>query len=257
MNRIPIDSAGVAHGVGLFETMLVVSGRVLQIDEHLERMRASCDALGFPQPGAAAFRREVELACAGSPADEAALRCTWIAAGAVDDPLAWRLAASIAALPEVTLSRRNRGRAITLDASFVRSMPQHKMTSYAVCVVGLRQAITRGADEALFVTRDGLVLEGSSTNVFAVRGRTLITASVAEGLLPGIVRAWVISAASRAGLAIEERAPSVDELRGGGFLTSSLTTLAELRVLDGAPCAPAGEAFERLQELWRHDFELA
>lgn len=250
MKQVPFDAAAVAHGVGLFETMLVVRGRALHAEEHLARMTASCDALGFPRPDSVAFRREIDLACAAVPAEEAALRCAWIAGGRADDASAWTLGASVGEVPRVTLFRRERGRAITLDGSFVRALPHHKTTSYAVCVVGLQRAIAGDADEALFVTREGFVLEGTSTNVFAVRGGTLITAPLSEGILPGIVRAWVFSAASRLGLSIEERAPSIGELREGAFLTSSLTTLAELRMIDGRACRAAGSSFDQLRELW-------
>lgn len=257
MNLLPFDSPAVAHGIGLFETMLVLRGRALQVSEHFERMTASCDALGFPRPDAAAFRREVDLACATAAEREAALRCVWVAGGSVDDADAWRLSAAVGEVPRVTRARREHGRAITLDDSFVRSLPQHKLTSYAVCVLGLRKAIASDADEALFVARDGLVLEGTSTNVFAVRGETLITAPSSAGILPGIVRAWVLSAAPRLGLSIEERAPSAEEVRGGAFLASSLTTLAEVRMLDGRACATPGRAFVRLHELWRDEFGVA
>ena len=257
MKQLPFEAAAVAHGVGLFETMLVVRGRALQIDEHLVRMTASCDALGFPRPAPAAFRREIDLACSAVSAEQAALRCAWVAGGGADDASAWTLGATVGEVPRVTLARRELGRAITLDGSFVRALPHHKTTSYAVCVVGLKRAIASDADEALFVSRDGLILEGTSTNVFAVRGDTLVTAPLTDGVLPGIVRGWVLSAASRAGLAVEERAPSADELRGGAFLTSSLTTLAEMRVLDGLPCARPGEPYERLRELWRREFDVA
>lgn len=255
MKQLPIDAPGAAHGVGLFETMLVLRGRALQIDEHFARMRASCDALGFPGPDAEAFRTEVERACVSTAENEAALRCVWIAGGSVDDADGWQLAASTSAIPRVTRARRDFGRAITLDRSYGRSLPLHKMTSYAVCVVGLRKAMALDADEALFVTRDGLVLEGTSTNVFATRDETLITAPSSAGILPGVVRAWVLSAASRLGVSIEERAPSIEELLGGAFLTSSLTTLAELRMLDGRACATAGGTFVRLREMWRDEVE--
>ena len=257
MKHFPIESAAVAHGVGLFETMLVRRRRALQVDEHYARMSASCEALRFPLPEPEAFRAEVDRACASAGENEAALRCVWLAGGSVDHVNAWHLAASVGDIPRVTRARRESARAITLDSSFVRSLPLHKATSYAVCVVALRQAVERDANEALFLTREGLVLEGTATNVFAVKDRTLVTAPLAAGILPGVVRAWVFSAANRLGFSIEERAPSVEELRQGAFLTSSLTTLAELRTLDGRACATAGEAFAGLREMWREDFEIA
>ena len=238
MIRLRADSPAVAHGMGLFETMLVVRGVVVQRDEHFARLAASAEALGFPPPDARAFRAAVARAAKHAD-DEAALRCLY-----VQDVDRWRLIATVGPIPPVTLRRRNGARAITLDRSFSRALPEHKLTSYAASTIGLQRAINAGADEALFVDRDGRVLEGTATNVFALNGSTLITAP--RGILPGIVRASVLERARAVGLDVIERAPTVDELRDGGFLTSSLTLLAPLVELDGRACRPPNSAFAAL-----------
>ena len=212
---------------GLFETMLVVNGHVIELDAHYERMHASARALGFPEPDRDAFRAEVMNAATGD-----AVRCVYTADR-------WVPEASAIEIPPLTLERRRDARAITLSTS--RELPGHKLTSlYTTCIDGLRHAAEQGANEGLFLDRDGNVLEGTVTNVFAVRGDTLITAR--DGVLPGIVRAWVLEQ----GLPIEWRAPAIEELRAGAFLTGSLTGLAALRSLDGAPCDDPGEVFAGL-----------
>jgi branched-subunit amino acid aminotransferase/4-amino-4-deoxychorismate lyase len=228
--------------MGLFETMLVVAGRVLQPGEHFARMADSSVRLGFPPPERTRFEEEAHRAAAEvADLPEAAVRCLWLEADR------WLLHASAIPIPALTLQRRARGRAVTLDLT--RSLPRHKLTSYAACAIGLRRAAAAGADEGLFVTRDGEVLEGTATNVFAVRGSTLVTAG--EDILPGIVRGWVLQEAARLGLAVEVRPPSPAELREGGFLTGSLTTLAPLRTLDGVGCRMPGPLFDELLRRWR------
>jgi branched-chain amino acid aminotransferase len=217
---------------GLFETMLALGGRIVQLEEHAARMARSCRALGLGPLDEAAFR---EAAYAVVRNDESAVRVTLV--GGV-------LEATAFAIPEATRLRRMHGRAITLPPSVARSLPEHKLLPYTICSDALRDAVAAGADEALFVTRDGGILEGTGTNVFAVRGDVLITA--ADGVLPGIVRAWVLATAPTLGLQIEERPPHADELRDGGFFTGSLTTLAPIRVLDGQACAPPGDAYAEL-----------
>lgn len=248
--HVPIDSPAVAHGVGLFETMLVERGQAVLAPEHFARMQRSAAALGFPPPDREAFDGEVSRAAASAAEGEAALRCVYIAGGGdLNDP--WTLAAHAHPIAPATLARRAHGRVVLLDRSLVRSLPEHKLTSYAACVIGLRRAAAAGADEGLFVTPEGRVLEGTSTNVFAVTSRGVVTAPLSAGILPGIMRAWVLAEAARAGVNVEERAPSPGELREGSFLTGSLTLLAPVRVLDGEPCADAGAFFEHLTERWR------
>jgi branched-chain amino acid aminotransferase len=236
-----VTSPAVAHGIGLFESMLVLRGRVVHRDEHFQRMAASAAALGFPPPRLEVFQEQVSHAAHSvAEADEAAVRCLYLQS----DGETWLMHASAMPIPALTLQRRTHGRAITLELT--RSLPRHKLTSYAVCTIGLRQAAAAGADEGFFTTREGLVLEGTATNVFAVRGTTLVTAAVDDGVLPGIVRAWVLAEAARLGFSVEERPPAAAELREGGFFTGSLTTLAALRVLDGMPCRAPGDAFHEL-----------
>jgi branched-chain amino acid aminotransferase len=246
MTRFTADSPAVAHGVGLFETMLVRRGEVVQVDEHWHRLCASAAALNFPPPSSLAFRRAV-LRAAGDvqTLDEAALRCLY-----VDDTARWRLVATAFPIPAATLRRRRGARVITLDRDLTRALPHHKLTSYAASILGLRQALAAGADEGLFLDRRGRILEGTNTNIFALDGSTLITAPARAAILPGIVRAWVLDQAAELGLNVIQRAPTVDELRNGGFLTSSLTMLAPIVKLDGVPCRPPASVFARLRRLY-------
>lgn len=243
MSEIAIGSPAVVAGVGLFETMLAIGERLLHLDEHAGRMSASCAALRFPPVPRERFTAAARAAAEGNDG-EAAVRVVWVDAGG-----AWRLDAQRFAVPPATIARRAQGRAVTLPPDVVRSLPEHKLTSYAVCSLSLRDAVARGADEALFTTRDGAILEGTASNVFAVRGSTLITSG--GGILPGIVRGWVLRAARELGMEVELRPPAVDEIEQGAFFTGSLTTLAPIRVIDGRACAAPGEAFEALRSRYR------
>lgn len=239
----------VAHGVGLFETMRAVDGRLQYPSRHFRRLEASSAALGFAPPHASRFREVTERAASGlEKGGERMVRCLYLAVRtALDDPESWVLSADEYPIPAATLSRRVHGRAIVLPPSWRRALPEHKMTSYAVCTLGLRRALGAGADEALFVDDGGCVLEGTATNVFAVSGSTLVTAPVEAGILPGVVRGLVLEAAAALGLEIEQRAPDVGELRRGAFLTGSLTTIAPLRTIDMVPCADPGPLLETIR----------
>lgn len=241
MTRVDAFSPAAVHGMGLFETVLVVRGRPVLLDAHLERLFASCEAFGFTPPDRARLAKQlVRAASSAAESREAALRVAWLATSDdLRDEMSWSAVASIGTIPRGTLARRRRGRVVVLDAGYVRSLPQHKTTSYLPCILALREAQARGADEALFVDGKGRILEGSTTNVFAVDGTRLITAPVSAGLLPGITRAWVIDAARDMGVRVVERALTRDALLAGSFMTGSLTTIAPIREVDGVRCAEA------------------
>ena len=212
---------------GLFETMLAVHGGVVQREEHFARLARSARELGLPTPEEEEFRSAVAGVVRSE--EEMAVRCIYENA---------RFTATAGPIPIVTLHRREGAHVATLGPGVARDRPSHKLTSYLTS----RPAIPAGANEALFVDGHGHILEGTTTNVFAIAGETLITAR--DAVLPGIVRAWVIEYATK----VIQRRPTIAELRAGSFLTSSLTPLAPIVTVDGVACESPGRVFVELRE---------
>jgi branched-chain amino acid aminotransferase len=252
MTRVDAFSPAAAHGAGLFETILVVRGQPVLYEEHVARLLSSCDALDFARPDVARLRGHVLRQLAPlARRREIALRIAWLAT--TDDPAkssSWTVATSIGPLPRGTIGRRRHGRAIVLPREHARALPRHKTTSYLPSIVALHAARAAGADEALFVDARGRILEGATTNVFAVDGRRLITPPVSAGLLPGIMRGWVIANAPRLGLRVVERLLTREMLLKGSFMTGSLTNIAPIRILDGKSCGDVEAIVRPLQDLF-------
>lgn len=259
MTRVDAFSPAAAHGAGLFETILVVRGRPVLFEEHIARLIASCDELDFARPDAARLRGHVLRQIAPlARRREVALRIAWLAT--TDDPArssSWTIATSTGPLPRGTIARRRHGRVSVLPREHARALPRHKTTSYLPCIVALHAARAAGADEAFFVDARGRILEGATTNVFAVDGNRLLTPPVSAGLLPGIMRAWVIANAPTLGLRVVQRLPTRAMLLGGSFMTGSLTTIAPIRQLDGARCADVERVVRPLQELFALEYRAS
>ena len=78
--------------------------------------------------------------------------------------------------------------------------------SYANSAFIKTDAVRAGFDEALVLSQDGHISEGSAENIFMVRDGVLITPSVTENILEGITRRTVIELASQElGLRVQER----------------------------------------------------
>jgi branched-chain amino acid aminotransferase len=115
--------------------------------------------------------------------------------------------------------------------------PTAKTGNYLSHVLAIREARAAGAYEALMLDRDGFVTEGTTSNVFAVRGATLVTPPLAVGILEGVTRGLVLALARELGVpAREERLRPRDlEAADEIFITSSVREIVPVTRLGGRP----------------------
>jgi branched-chain amino acid aminotransferase len=121
-----------------------------------------------------------------------------------------------------------------------RFIPTSKSTNYLGAVLAQQQAKKQGAIEAIYVDRQNRVLEGTTTNIFAFKGRTLVTPP--DGILPGITRGVVLDLAKR-NYAIDLRHIDMEELKDFDeiFISASnkeivpIVRVNDMTVADGRP----------------------
>ena len=231
------DDEALLRGRAVFETLRVYGGRPFRLAEHLARMRASAERLGVAFPGGFDLLAGQALAAAGVP--DAVLRL-YLTSGreGAGEPVSLAL---VSALPGDLEERRSRG--ITLISLLgVRAeapwlLGGVKSTSYAVNMAAEAEARHRGADDAVFVRDDGVVLEGPVTNIWWRRGKTLFTPSLDLGILAGVTRAALLEASA---YEVAEGAYPLDELLAADevFTSSSVREVMPVVSVDG-------HAFER------------
>jgi branched-subunit amino acid aminotransferase/4-amino-4-deoxychorismate lyase len=99
------------------------------------------------------------------------------------------------------------------------------------------EARRRGVDEALFVDAEGIVLEGTVTNVWWRVGETLYTPSLDLGILAGVTRATLMELAPEGGYSVEEGSYPLERLLEAeeAFTSSSIREVMPLVEVDGRP----------------------
>jgi 4-amino-4-deoxychorismate lyase len=243
------DDDALLRGRAAFETLRVYGGRPFRLADHLARMESSAARLGIDWPGGFEELAADALAAAGQP--DAVLRL-YVTPGreGAGRPLALAL---VSPLPADLEERRARGiRLISLlgvRAEAPWLLGGVKSTSYAVNMAAEAEARARGADDAVFVRDDGVVLEGPVTNVWWRRGSTLCTPAVELGILAGVTRRVLIEAAPPAGLEVAEGTYPLAELLGAEevFTSSSVREVMPVVELDGRAFerGPAAAALQR------------
>ena len=246
-------------GRGVFETMLVIAGRAVELDAHLERLSTSVETLyGGLLPEWArglVLDRAVEiehgkLRLTVVPRGRLAVQEVKEPPGAIDD-----LAIEVeAAEVDIGAVFPDAGRGAALRSTVVAGgLGEYKWADRRL----LDQAAVAAPDELpLLLDADGAVLEASRASVFVVRGARLLTPPTDGRILPSIARQQVIEVGKAEGTATSEERLTLADLRSGEvFLTGSVRGVEPARTLDGAALAAPGELSGRiaaaLRRRWR------
>ncbi len=256
------DDLALLRGQAAFETLRVYGGRPFRLEAHLARLAASAERIGLPAVEADGLAELAAEALAASNAADCVLRVYWTGGRETAGmPSALVL---VSPLPADLDARRTRGirlisLQLALDAAIRTESPWLlagvKSTSYAINMAAESEARRRGADDAVFLSREGVVLEGPVTNVWWRVGERLQTPALELGILAGVTRAEVLQVASRLGYGVEEgryelqRMASADE----AFTSSSVREIMPVVELDGRPVGAgrSGPASAAVQEAIR------
>lgn len=174
-------------GLGLFETIAVENQRLIFPEKHLERIRHSMEQLGISHPQA-----EQKL-CAGYLA-QLADQCP---------PGRYALKVSLSAQNLLFTIRPGgyspadyrKGFRLKTSSIFrneTSPFTYHKTMNCGENILEKRRARIRNFEEPLFLNTKGYLTEGATTNLFLLREGQLYTPCAESGILPGVLRAYLI-----------------------------------------------------------------
>ena len=215
---VPVTDDGLLRGDGVFEVMRLYAGRPFALSEHLDRLAGSAANLRL-QLDAATIRAEIAELLARNGDRDGCLRVVVTRGGnriLITEPMP-EIGASVS-LASVTYQPT-----VVLDG--VKSL------SYAANMLAGRLAREKGADEALLVTPDGMVLEAPTSTLFWVEGTNVFTPPLADRILESITRRYVMSitGASERSISLEDLLASADE----AFLASTTREVQTVNAIDG------------------------
>lgn len=246
---LSVGELSTQRGDGVFESIGVVDGHAQEVVPHLERLAHSAQLCDLPIPHQAQWRQAVERAAAHCEEGEYVIKL--ILSRGVEHgptPTAWVTAAPASDFSAV----RERGiRVVTLDRGYDLDIAERapwlllgaKTLSYAVNMAALREAHRRGADDAIFLSRDGFVLEAPTASLILRVGDRFVTPAPNGGILHGTTQLSVYEHLAGRGFAVEYgRIPASDLARAdAAWLVSSVRLAAAITAVDGVelPVDPA------------------
>lgn len=261
--KVSVLDHGYLYGDGVFETFRTYGGRPFRLNEHLDRLEKGLEATAIGgAPSKRQLAEQVDAALRDARLEEAYCRITvtrGVGVGGLDPRSCSNPTCIVAALPLRFFPQSFYDEGIRSILLWARTRddrppPSVKSTSYQRTVLARLELARRNANEGFFLDENRCIAEGSTSNVFAVFGDTIVTPPD-DICLRGITRDEVLALARAEGFTVREeplpvaRLSSADEI----FITSSLaelipvTHLEEARVGTGLP----GPVQRRLLERYR------
>jgi 4-amino-4-deoxychorismate lyase len=256
------DDEGLIRGRAAFETTRVYGGRPFRLEAHLDRLVGSAARIGLPPVDRGAMEALAADALGAADEPDSVLRLYWTAGRERSaEPTGLALVSS---LPPELDENRERGIALValpigVEADLRAFAPWLlggvKSTSYAVNMAAEAEARRRGADDAVFLARGDIVLEGPVTNVWWRREQVLYTPALELGILAGVTRLTLAEEATGLGYEVREGAFPLSHLAESeeAFTSSSVREVVPAVSVDGRPIGDSrpGPAAGELQAALR------
>jgi len=283
--KIHVGAHGLHYGTGVFEGIRCYETpngpAVFRLTDHIKRLDASAKLLymdlpysveeirdacleligvnGLPEaylrPFAFYGYGELGVSTAGNPVEVVIMSWPW-GAYLGDDGMKNGIRAKISSWKRVganTIPHAAKATGIYLNS-----------------MLAVVEANRAGYDEAILLTDDGYIADGSGENVFVVKDGTITTPPLSTSILPGITRNSVIQIAQDLGYTVEEThlirtdLYLADEI----FMTGTAAEVTPIRSVDDQEVGPPGEVTLKLQkayldtvrggsERWSHWLEYA
>lgn len=255
------DDLGLSRGDGCFESARVLTDDaghsvVERLDAHLARLQRSLDALAIPADVAACRGLVEQVVETWAVPGEAVVKL--MVTRGLEGTGVPTVVATVRPIGADALRQRRDGvRAVTLsrgteadshaDAPWL--LGGVKSLSYAVNLAALREAVRRGAEDVVWVTRDGTVLEAPTAAVVWAQGSRLATTPTgASGILAGTTMAALFDRARADGHEVAVETITAGDLRcaDGVWLVSAVRGVAAVVELDGTGFPAQAELTRRL-----------
>jgi 4-amino-4-deoxychorismate lyase len=238
---LSVGELSTQRGDGIFESIGVIDAHPQEVQAHLERLAHSARLCDLPAPHLGQWRDAIAEVARHCPRGEYVIKL--ILSRGVEHgpaPTAW---ATAAPAPDFSRVRAEGVRVVTLDRGFDSGAPARapwlllgaKTLSYAVNMAAIREAKRRGADDAIFVSSDGVVLEAPTASVILRFGDRFVTPEPGAGILHGTTQLSLFDHIAGRGFEVGYETVPADRLpqADGAWLVSSVRLAAPVTAVDG------------------------
>lgn len=232
---VSIEDRGFQFGDGVYEVVRVYGGSPFQLTEHLSRLFQSMEAVsispalarsewdaiigeGLQRSGYSEGKVYIQVTRGVAPRDHL-----------FPDVSRPTIVMTFREMADLPLHLVQEGVAVVTLPDLRWARCSIKSLNLLPNLLAKQEANQAGAFEAILI-KDGLVTEGTSSNVVLVKGGALLTPPLSDQLLAGVTRKAVLELAKSNGIVVEERTVREEELEQADELFLIGTTIEVLPV---------------------------
>ncbi|TYQ15795.1 UNVERIFIED_CONTAM: branched-chain amino acid aminotransferase/4-amino-4-deoxychorismate lyase [Acetivibrio alkalicellulosi] len=241
VKSVDCQDFGFLYGFSLFETFLVDDkGDVFLLESHINRLLDSMEFFKFKEFYTKEYIKDFILGYIKDNDSHGKIMRVTVSYG--NDNIGIKPQIIITARDNrLTKDTYEKGYKIQVsnvrksDNSFIL---RHKTSNYMENHIIGKEVFEEGFDDALFLNANEKITETTKCNIFFVKSGTLYTPSIECGLLPGIIRGWVIKKALNLGVKVCQGKYDFDQLLGADevFLTNSVVGIMKVSSIGSSLC---------------------
>lgn len=259
---LAVNDLAAVRGDGIFETLLVQDGRVIKPHDHLQRLAISAQYLGLKLPPQEKLLEALiyagEKFLADSPQIPEAILRLAVSRGRENHPQVHCYLMVSPTSPQVPSWRSDGICMITLNRGYTRDYARNspwsllgaKTLSYATNLAAGRYAQTQGAEDAIYLTSDGWVLEGTRGALVWRQGDTFYSTPHDDGILASTTQKALFATAQKQGFRSEYVSIRPTELYEAEavWMISSITLATWIHTIDNTPTKKPSDQY--VDQLW-------
>ncbi len=262
--KISVFDSAVQGGDAVWEGLRVYKGRIAALDDHLQRLQNSAKTLAFEKiPSNQDIKNAIfKTLEKNNMWDESHIRLTLTRGKKTTsgmNPKLNQFGCTLIVLAEWKPPIYDNIGISVITSSIRRNTPQcldSKIHHNNLLnnILAMIEANVAGVDSAVMLDVHGLISETNDTNIFLVKGGSLIT-PFADSCLPGLTRAMILEIAVTEAISAEEKNLSITDLYTAdeAFTTGTMGELTPILKADGRIIGDgkAGPITKKMQQLHR------
>jgi branched-chain amino acid aminotransferase len=260
---ISVFDHGFLYGDGVYETLRVYKGVVFKADEHIDRLFRSAYMINLDiQKTHETVRKAVYETLKANNHHEAVIRITisrgpgpvGLDPGLCLTPTFVIMSNEFKEYPKQYYSKGVKIAIVGTRRNFKGALdPQIKSLNFLNNILAKIEAKEANAYEAIMLNYRGYISEGTITNIFFIRDRTLCTPDIEVGILDGITRKIILDAAKEMGIAVKEGRFRREEIYSAeeAFISNTTMEVMPVAEVDDARIGTPGIITKALHKAYR------